>query len=58
MLALGKGDKEIASQLRVKVPTVRSHLTRLFRKTGAVNRVELAVRASVLLQPRQPKSDQ
>ena len=40
-LLLGKSDKQIAKELTISVPTVRTHLGRLFQKLGLSDRVEL-----------------
>jgi len=40
-LLLGRTYKEIADELCIAVPTVQSHVNRIYRKTGARNKVEL-----------------
>lgn len=40
-LLLGKSDKQIAKKLGITVPTVRTHMGRLFHKLGISDRVEL-----------------
>ena len=40
-LLLGKSDKQIARELGISVPTVRTHMGRLFHKLGLRDRVEL-----------------
>ena len=40
-LLLGKSDKQIAMEMGIAVPTVRSHITRLFSKFEVSDRVEL-----------------
>jgi DNA-binding CsgD family transcriptional regulator len=40
LAALGHSDKEIATLLGISVPTVRSHLGRLFLVNGLHNRTE------------------
>jgi len=40
-LFAGDSDKQIASDLHITVPTVRTHLTRLFRKLHVSDREEL-----------------
>ena len=42
----GCGNKEIAERLAVSEETVKHHLTRMFDKVGAANRVELALAAT------------
>lgn len=37
----GKSDKQIARELGISLPTVRTHTRRLFRKLGLNDRVEL-----------------
>jgi DNA-binding CsgD family transcriptional regulator len=40
-LMLGESDKQIARELEISVPTVRTHLRKLFQKFGINDRVEL-----------------
>lgn len=42
-LFLGHSDKQIAHELHVSVPTVRTHLCRLFTRFGVEDRCELVV---------------
>jgi DNA-binding CsgD family transcriptional regulator/uncharacterized protein YkwD len=42
LVAAGLGDKEIAGRLHLSVPTVRTHLQRLYREHGYRNRAEAA----------------
>jgi DNA-binding NarL/FixJ family response regulator len=44
LLLDGLGDKQIASRLRIALPTVRTHMGRLFAKVGAQDRGEVVVR--------------
>jgi DNA-binding NarL/FixJ family response regulator len=46
LVGKGLGNKEIAQELGLSVPTVRSHLTRLYEKIGVMSRVELALYAA------------
>jgi len=39
----GLGDKQIAAELEIAVPTIRTHLGRMFRKYGVQDRVELVL---------------
>ena len=48
LVVAGHPNKEIARQCAVSEETVKHHLTRMFDKTGASNRIELAVRAADL----------
>jgi len=43
-LLLGDSDKQIANDLHISVPTVRTHLSRLFIKLDVQDRVELILR--------------
>jgi DNA-binding NarL/FixJ family response regulator len=43
-LFLGHSDKQIAKELCIAVPTVRTHLNRLFLRFGAQDRCELMIR--------------
>ena len=45
-LAEGKRNKEIARTFSVSEETIKHHLTRMFDKVGAANRVELAMFAT------------
>jgi DNA-binding NarL/FixJ family response regulator len=49
---LGKalGNKEIAHKLGVSVTTVRTHLNKIYEKTGRMSRVELALYAALSTQ--------
>jgi DNA-binding NarL/FixJ family response regulator len=44
-LAVGRGltNAEIASELRLSVPTVKAHVSRLFDKLQVTNRVQIAI---------------
>ena len=44
-LAVGRGlsNAEIAHELHLSVPTVKAHVSRLFDKLGATNRVQIAI---------------
>ena len=42
-LLLGRSDKQIARELGMSVPTVRTHLCRLFSRLGVEDRCELIV---------------
>jgi DNA-binding NarL/FixJ family response regulator len=39
----GMGDKQIAEEIGIKVPTVRTHMSRLFNKLDVGDRVELVL---------------
>ncbi len=39
-----RSDKEIADELRLTVPTIRTHLARIFDRTGATSRLNLVLR--------------
>ncbi len=47
LLGRGLSNKEIAHQLGVSVTTVRTHLHKIYEKTGRMSRVELALYAAV-----------
>ncbi len=44
-LVAGLGNREIAKEMKIDASTVKAHLSRLMRKVGATNRVELTMRA-------------
>lgn len=44
LVAAGHRDKEIARQIGISYWTVRSYLARIFKKSGATNRIDLAVK--------------
>ena len=50
LVGKGLGNKEIAQRLGLSVPTVRSHLTRVYEKIGVESRVELALYAVELVE--------
>ncbi len=43
LILQGKRDKEIAAALTTTVPTIRTHLARLFARLGVADRVELVL---------------
>ena len=45
LILLAKSNREIARQLGIEERTVKAHVSRLMKKTGAENRIELSVRA-------------
>jgi DNA-binding NarL/FixJ family response regulator len=45
LLLLARSNREIAEKLGIEERTVKSHVGRLMRKTGAENRIELSMRA-------------
>jgi len=45
LLLLARSNREIAEQLGIEERTVKAHVGRLMRKTGADNRIELSMRA-------------
>lgn len=45
LVSLGKNNSEIAHELFISLNTVTRHMTNIFSKTGANNRVEAAVYA-------------
>lgn len=47
-----KKDKQIATEMGLGVPTVRTYLTRLFERTGSADRVELLLRVFACVYSR------
>ena len=45
LILLARSNREIARQLGIEERTVKAHVGRLMRKTGADNRIELSMRA-------------
>jgi DNA-binding NarL/FixJ family response regulator len=54
LILLARSNREIARQLGIEERTVKAHVGRLMRKTGADNRIELTMRA--LNRPMSPDS--
>ncbi|MGA3046003.1 MAG: response regulator transcription factor [Terracidiphilus sp.] len=52
LILLARSNREIAGQLGIEERTVKAHVGRLMRKTGADNRIELSMRA--LNAPKNP----
>ncbi len=48
LLMQSKRDKDIAQALKLAVPTVRSHLERIYQRAGVEDRVELIHRVYAL----------
>jgi DNA-binding NarL/FixJ family response regulator len=46
LIGQGSSNKRIAAQLAIAERTVKAHLTEIFRKTGADDRVKLALMVS------------
>ncbi len=45
LILLARSNREIAGELGIEERTVKAHVGRLMRKTGAENRIELSIRA-------------
>ena len=54
LILLARSNREIAGQLGIEERTVKAHVGRLMRKTGADNRIELSMRA--LNRPAGPQT--
>jgi len=58
LILLARSNREIARQLGIEERTVKAHVGRLMRKTGADNRIELSMRALNLpLVPHTPPKE-
>ena len=49
LVAQGYANRQIASRLNLREQSVRNEVSRIFKKTGIANRVELALRMHGLL---------
>ncbi len=49
LILRGQPDKEIAANLGLTVPTVRTHLRRIFDRTGSANRLNLVLHIFALV---------
>jgi DNA-binding CsgD family transcriptional regulator len=56
LLLEGYQYKEIAWKLSIRLPTVRTHLQRVYRKTGVHAKHELLAKAKALVAPRGGKA--
>ena len=45
LILMARSNREIARQLGIEERTVKAHVGRLMRKTGADNRIDLSMRA-------------
>lgn len=52
LLLLGYQDKQIAEELKLSVPTVRTYLKRIFDRVGVADRVELLLHVFAMAQER------
>jgi len=52
----GASDKQIAGDLEIAVPTVRTHLSRVFRRFDLNDRVELLLYVLARIRGNQPES--
>lgn len=50
LILRGHQDKEIAAELSLSVPTVRTYLTRIFARTEVVDRMALVLRIFAMAQ--------
>lgn len=48
LLAQGKSNKQIAASLGIALPTVKNHMTLLFKKNGVTNRVGLLAKLNMI----------
>jgi len=48
LLVQGRSYRDIMEALFISLPTVKTHISNLYRKTGTVNRLELAVKAGMI----------
>jgi DNA-binding NarL/FixJ family response regulator len=44
LILAGRADKEIAREMGLRVPTVRTYLSRIFQRTGCTDRINLVVK--------------
>jgi DNA-binding NarL/FixJ family response regulator len=62
LILLAQSNREIARQLGIEERTVKAHVGRLMRKTGAENRIELSIKAlnrrSRLPKPKDERSQE
>jgi len=50
LILRGQQDKQIATELSLSASTVRTHLTRIFDRTGAADRVGVVLRIFAMAQ--------
>lgn len=56
VLLLGMTNKEIARHLYLSPETVKTHISRIYRKLGVKNRIEAAIKAMALMPLGEPHS--
>lgn len=56
LILLARSNREIARELGIEERTVKAHVGRLMRKTGAENRIDLSMKALNGLLPHKPNS--
>ena len=57
LILLARSNREIAEELGIEERTVKAHVGRLMRKTGAENRIELSIRALNRRSAQAPMED-
>lgn len=57
LVAQGMTNREIAEVLVISRATVQNHLRHIFEKLGATSRLEAAVKANLLVNPKQVPSN-
>ena len=56
LLLQGRKDKQIAQALNLTIRTVREHLSRIFLRAGATDRLELVLQMVAILRPSEGQS--
>lgn len=52
LILRGRQDKEIAETMEISIPTVRTHLTRIYSRVEVSDRLELILRVFAMAQER------
>jgi DNA-binding NarL/FixJ family response regulator len=57
LILQGKRDKQIAAEMKLRIPTVRTYLQRIFKRTSTTDRIELILRAFACVEEARNRAE-